>query len=210
MTSDALTTWLHTRHHTDWTHTLTTPPTAPFTPTRDGFTHWCHTTVHPRDPQRARRLLAAHHLTTRDARRGAPLTPRLTAHWQQRVLGTPDPPPLRTHPAHAKNGAERYGLRPNTWTTYARALAQSRQPHVPLPARAARAYLDVAFFHPFEDGNARAALLTLVFVLAREGRGLDQVGPLQLPRHADDPAGAQDLIRLVDTLVRCAALRARS
>ncbi|MEU0059386.1 Fic family protein [Streptomyces sp. NPDC006334] len=31
-----------------------------------------------------------------------------------------------------------------------------------MAARAARAYLDVAFFHPFTDGNARTALLTLV------------------------------------------------
>ncbi|MFE7401068.1 Fic family protein [Streptomyces sp. NPDC057557] len=40
---------------------------------------------------------------------------------------------------------------------------------LPLTVRAARAYLDVRFFHPFDDGNARSAFLVLVFVLAHEG-----------------------------------------
>ncbi|WSD11282.1 Fic family protein [Streptomyces hirsutus] len=50
---------------------------------------------------------------------------------------------------------------------------------MPLPSRAARTYLDILFFHPFEDGNARAAMSALAFVLAREGVLLDQVHPLQ-------------------------------
>ncbi|WP_338676587.1 hypothetical protein V1460_29165 [Streptomyces sp. SCSIO 30461] len=62
--------------------------------------------------------------------------------------------------------------------------------------RLARAYPDVCFFHPFDDGNARSALLTLVFVLAREGVALDDVLLLRLrPFQADEP---QDARRLVD------------
>lgn len=38
-------------------------------------------------------------------------------------------------------------------------------------------YLDVAFFHPFADGNARAALVALVHVLAREGIVPPEAGP---------------------------------
>ncbi|MET7621918.1 hypothetical protein [Streptomyces sp. NPDC005408] len=34
------------------------------------------------------------------------------------------------------------------------------------------AYLDVCFFHPFGDGNARSAFLALIFVLDREGVAL--------------------------------------
>jgi prophage maintenance system killer protein len=65
-------------------------------------------------------------------------------------------------------------------------------------ARAARAYLDVAFFHPFDDGNARLAGLVLQFVLLREGIELDEVAPiLTTVRRADDADGAADLARLV-------------
>ncbi|MGW7348996.1 Fic family protein [Streptomyces sp. NPDC054854] len=55
-------------------------------------------------------------------------------------------------------------------------LRETTDPDIP---PAARAYLGVAFFHPFTDGNARAALLTLVHVLAREDIVLSEVGPLQ-------------------------------
>ncbi|MFD8236596.1 hypothetical protein ACFV20_32565 [Streptomyces sp. NPDC059696] len=48
---------------------------------------------------------------------------------------------------------------------------------LPLAARAPRAYLDVCFFHPFDDGNARCVFLTLLFVLVREGIALDGVIP---------------------------------
>jgi len=44
--------------------------------------------------------------------------------------------------------------------------------------RAARAYLDVCFFHPFQDGNARCARLVLDFVLTRAGLGLHACEPL--------------------------------
>ncbi|MGW1544243.1 Fic family protein [Streptomyces sp. NPDC002309] len=39
-------------------------------------------------------------------------------------------------------------------------MRESADRRVPLVSRAARAYLDVAFFHPFPDGNARLAMLT--------------------------------------------------
>ncbi|MFE0725841.1 Fic family protein [Streptomyces rochei] len=75
------------------------------------------------------------------------------------------------------------------------------------PSRAARAYLDILFFHPFEDGNARAAMLALAFVLAREGVLLDQVHPLQTTRWADDAEGAADLARLLGVLITAAERR---
>lgn len=79
---------------------------------------------------------------------------------------------------------------------------------MPVASRAARAYLDVCFFHPFPDGNARSALLTLAFVLAAADIVLDQVGPLaQLQRPADDPEGARGLADLVVTLIEGAQRR---
>jgi hypothetical protein len=65
-----------------------------------------------------------------------------------------------------------------------------------------RAYLDVCFFHPFEDGNARSAFLALIFVLARSGVVLGQVGPIRfVQRPGDDPEGALALANLVTVLI---------
>ncbi|MEU5223305.1 Fic family protein [Streptomyces toyocaensis] len=131
-----------------------------------------------------------------------PLTFSLLSGWQRQVLGTPGPPPFRTGDAHAKAGRERCALTPHTPAVFARCPAEADGPGVPLPARAARACLDVAFFHPFDDGNARAALLALAFVLARESVTLHKVGPLRTVRYADDPDGAADLAVLVTILIR--------
>ncbi|MFB4279523.1 hypothetical protein ACBJ59_29840 [Nonomuraea sp. MTCD27] len=63
-----------------------------------------------------------------------------------------------------------------------------------MTARAARAHLDVCFFHPFGDCNARAAFLALLFVLAREGVALDDVSLLRRVSFQagapEDPPGA--------------------
>lgn len=110
--------------------------------------------------------------------------------------------PFRETDAHAKAGRERYGLTATTRADFAACLREATDPQIPPAARAARAYLDVAFFHPFTDGNARAALLTLVHVLAREDIVLPEVGPLQTTRYADDPVGAADLATLIGVLNR--------
>jgi fido (protein-threonine AMPylation protein) len=89
----------------------------------------------------------------------------------------------------------------------ASAWSESAQPDLLLPSRAARTYLDILFFHPFEDGNARAAMLALAFVLAREGVLLDQVRPLQTTRWADDAEGAADLAVLLGILITAAERR---
>ncbi|MGW0548721.1 hypothetical protein [Streptomyces altiplanensis] len=77
-----------------------------------------------------------------------------------------------------------------------------------MASRAARAYLDVAFFHPFPDGDARLALLTPAPVLKLEGVRFDRVGPLRTTRCADDSDGAADLAVLVAVLIRAAPHRA--
>ncbi|QXE36419.1 Fic family protein [Streptomyces sp. GMY02] len=141
-----------------------------------------------------------------DAEQGGPLTLALMAKWQRTVLGH-DVVGTRTMPAFAKGGRERYGLAPDTWARFEHCLSESAQPDPPLPSRAARAYLDTLFFHPFEDGNARAAMLALAFVLARERVFLDQVHPLQTTRWADDAEGAADLAVLLGTLITAAERR---
>ncbi|MDE3722155.1 Fic family protein [Nocardiopsis sp. N85] len=144
-----------------------------------------------------------------DAASEARPTFALLAGWQRRVLGRPAP--FRTGAAFAKGGRERYGAWPDLPIRFAECLAQSDEPGTPPASRAARAYLDVCFFHPFEDGNGRSAFLTLVFVLAREGVALDQVGPIRRPvRHADDPEDALALADLVAVLIDPARGRAVS
>ncbi|MFK0284985.1 Fic family protein, partial [Streptomyces sp. NPDC090499] len=70
---------------------------------------------------------------------------------------------------------------------------------LPLTARAARACLDVCFFHPFDDGNARSAFLALVYVLAREGVALDSVSLLRrVSFQADHPRDAVALTNYID------------
>ncbi|MEV6653609.1 Fic family protein [Streptomyces sp. NPDC051219] len=116
--------------------------------------------------------------------------------------------PFRQGDAFTKGGRERYGLTPHTQQDFERCLGDSVDRAIPLASRAARAYLDVAFFHPFPDGNARLAMLTLASVLELEGVRLDQTGPLLTTRYADDAAGTADLAVLVSVLIRSTHHRA--
>ncbi|MFI9588541.1 Fic family protein [Streptomyces sp. NPDC052236] len=84
---------------------------------------------------------------------------------------------FRQGDAFAKGGRERYALTPHPQWDFEQCLRDSADLRVPLASRAARAYLDVAFFHPFTDGNARLAMLTLAHVLELEKVRLDQTGP---------------------------------
>jgi hypothetical protein len=154
------------------------------------------------DHARATGLLTALELLRADAASGAPLDFELLRSWQQHVLDTPQPPPFRTSPAFAKGGRERYGIARDTRARLDACLAESTRAGgrpLSLTARAARACLDICFFHPFDDGNARAAFLTLVFVLAREGVGLDAVSLIRrVSFQADDPQDPLILARYID------------
>lgn len=208
--TDALATWCQVRQRVDWARIGTADDvTGPVTPSVDGFVAWCQGPVRRRDPRRAERLLTAYASVRADAARNTPLAFEPLADRQCLLLGTAEAP-FRTGDAYAKGGRERYGLTARTEADFARCLRESEEAGVPLAARAARVCLDVAFFHPFADGNARAALLALVHVLAREGVVLGEVGPLQITRYADDPAGAADLAVLVGILIRATRRRAPS
>ncbi|MFH8619968.1 Fic family protein [Streptomyces sp. NPDC017979] len=141
-----------------------------------------------------------------DAQQRRPLTFALMVKWQRIVLGQ-DLVGFRTTPAFAKGGRERYDLAPDTQALFEHCLSENVQPDLPLPSRAARTYLDILFFHPFEDGNARAAMLALAFVLAREDVLLDQVHPLQTTRWADDAEGAAEMAMLLGILITAAERR---
>ncbi|MGW6414482.1 Fic family protein [Streptomyces sp. NPDC055055] len=199
---DHLRRWLYVRETVPWQDAPDGGGDGPVTPSRDGAVEDIRSFDRVLDPARADGLLAALEQLRDDAARGAVLRFDLLQGWQQHVLGTPGPPPFRRLLAFAKGGRERYGLGPDTQARLEVCLAQAaKDPQHPLPltVRAARAYLDVCFFHPFDDGNARSAFLTLLFVLAREGVALDDVTLLRrVTFQADDPEDALILTRYLD------------
>ncbi|WP_250403561.1 Fic family protein [Streptomyces cellostaticus] len=203
---DHLKRWLAVRDEVPWHEAADSTGDTPVIPVRDGMAEEIRTFDAILDPARGRGLLTALELMRADAASGARLDFDLIQRWQQHVLATPGLPPLRTLPAFAKGGRERYGIAPDTRARLDACLAESTKDTarpLPLTARAARAFLDVCFFHPFDDGNARSALLTLLFVLAREDVALDSVQLLRrVSFHADDPQDALALARYIDLHLR--------
>lgn len=203
---DDLQTWLQVRDETVWEGIPEL--VGPIGGRRDGIHVAAGSRDSSGDTTRGDRMLAAWRLARADATARTPLDFCLLSKWQRLVLSRSDIT-FRTLPAFAKGGRERYGLCPETSALFEKCLTQATDAATGLclPARVARAYLDVCFFHPFDDGNGRAALLTLGFVLAREDVFLDEVGPIQVRRYADDPVGALSLARLIHVLALAAARR---
>lgn len=197
---DSLTDWLRVRGLVDWSGAATSVP-EPVRGRRDGFLEYVQASAPSRGEERARRLVRALRIVRGVAATDGLLTYELLADWQAVVLGV-DQVEFRTGPAYAKEGRERYGLHPGIRETFDGCLTEATELGTPLAARAARVYLDVAFFHPFADGNARAALLATYLVLLRDHVVLDLAAPiLTVARRADDPDGARDLVRLIEVLI---------
>ncbi|MFB4317246.1 Fic family protein [Actinomadura sp. 21ATH] len=198
---DHLQRWLAVRESVPWHDAADSSGHGPVVPCRDGAAEDIRSFDGAIDPARVEGLLAALASARADAARGSALSFERLQAWQQHVLGTPEPPAFRHSPAFAKRGRERYGIAPDTRARLDRCLAQSAydsERPLPLPARAARTYLDVCFFHPFDDGNARAAFLALIFVLAREGITLDNVQLLRrVSFQADNPQDPLILTRYI-------------
>ncbi|WP_329419194.1 Fic family protein [Streptomyces sp. NBC_01693] len=204
---DHLRRWLDVREAVPWDEKADGAADGATTPSCDGAVKDIRAFDAAIDPARADGLLIALKLMRADAARGATLDFELLRGWQRHVLGAPQPPPFRTSPAFAKDGRERYGIGPDTRARFDACLAGSAAAaggaSLPLAARAARACLDVCFFHPFDDGNGRAAFLALLFVLAREGVALDDVSMVRrFSYRADDPGEAVILARFIDLTIR--------
>ncbi|MFE1176819.1 cell filamentation protein Fic [Streptomyces sp. NPDC058773] len=199
---DHLARWLDVRETVAWHEARDLGGEGPVRPTRDGAAEDIRAFDGALDPARAEGLLSALELLRTDAARGTPLDFALLQTWQQHVLNAQQLPTLRALPAFAKAGRERYGIVPAIRPRLDACLAESKKSDgapLPLSARAARAYLDVCFFHPFDNGNARSAFLTLVFVLAREGVTLEDVGLLRrITFQADSPQDALSLTNYID------------
>lgn len=168
----------------------------------DGHARFIETVDRARDPERAERMQAALLLVRDSAARRMPLTVDQLAEWQGVVLGGSAPAPLRTTDAYAKGGRERYAILYNFRDELVAVLDDAADIRMPIAMRAARVYLDVAFFHPFADGNARAARLALDHVLSSAGYAIEQAAPLfTLARAADDAPGTWAFATAVDLLI---------
>ncbi|EDX20580.1 hypothetical protein SSAG_00371 [Streptomyces sp. Mg1] len=201
-TQDHLQRWLAVRGSVPWHEIPDSGVDGPVVPLRDGVAQDIRAFDGAIDPARAKGLLSALELLRADAARGARLDFALLSTWQQHILGTTQPPRFRISPAFAKGGREHYGIGPDTRARLDTCLDQSAPAtgrSLGLTARAARASLDVCFFHPFDDGNARSAFLTLVFILAREGIALDAVGLLRrVTFQAGDPQDPLIFVRYIN------------
>jgi hypothetical protein len=143
-------------------------------------------------------MTAALELARDTAKRGVPLTVDALVEFQGVVLG--HCVELRTGDAFAKGGRERYSILPDLRERLEMCLADASN-EAPTPVRAARAYLDVCFFHPFDDGNARAARVALDYVLTAAGLGLHAAEPLfMLARAAGDATGAVSFANAIQWL----------
>jgi hypothetical protein len=178
---------------------------APDPVRRDGHCAYIETVDATRDPIRAARMLRALEACRASARRGERLSFESLRAWQQLVLDADVD--FRTSEAFAHRGSERYGLGPETRWQFEACLAEANDgASVTAVARAARAYLDVCYFHPFPDGNARAARLALDHVLTRAGLALHAAEPVFIvARRALDRFGAYSFQSVVDYLAGAAS-----
>ncbi|RYZ43277.1 MAG: hypothetical protein EOO71_04345 [Myxococcaceae bacterium] len=110
---------------------------------------------------------------------------------------------FRTGEAFAHAGAHRYAQGPGLEAAFiAKVEAEAREERHPV-AHATRLYLDLCFFHPFPDGNARAARLWLEYMLRRGGLPTPTLAPIVLfPKR---PGDAERYVRFARLLARSIA-----
>ena len=121
--------------------------------------------------------------------------------WHQLTMGNKRHRGFRSHDAYAKQGRERYPLHKTSEEKF-KSLLEEANSSEPIALRATRAYLDVLFFHPFEDGNSRLARLVFDFLLTRAGYTLSNVEMIFLfAKAAKDGEGAANLVQLVNKLL---------
>jgi len=126
---------------------------------------------------------------------GAPLGWAELSAIQGRVLGLRGPAPLRGGDAFARGGQEVYPWSPGLAEEFAARVGYALGNPV---LEGVRRYLDLIFFHPFDDGNARAARLSLEFALRAGALPSPPLAPfVRLPKPAGSAERAWDLALLI-------------
>jgi hypothetical protein len=137
------------------------------------------------DAARTERYLDAIEMVDTLAEDGMVLSWALMRRVQAAVLGQPCA--FRTGDAFAWDGAVRYGTWPHARHTFATKVHCDALEVLHPVLAACRAYLDVVYFHPFADGNARAARLAMQLMLCANGIAMPDVTQLQrVPKRPGD------------------------
>ncbi|MFP2931787.1 Fic family protein [Pyxidicoccus sp. 3LG] len=154
------------------------------------------TPAHDGDMAREARFLSALARVRALADASEPLTWDRLVEVQAEVLGRPVA--FRTGEAFAHEGAHRYLYSPELEEMFVRKVeADARDTCHPV-ARAVRLYLDLAFFHPFPDGNARAARLWFEYCLRRDRLTTPPLAPwVLLPKPPGDVERYGRFVRMV-------------
>lgn len=156
---------------------------------------------------------AARYLDALALARSLAMTPDRPLDWsmmcqvQALVLGR-DAVGFRQGDAFAKGGQRRYGWYPELEGMFKRKIAADVQAPLHPIIQAARLYLDVIFFHPFEDGNARAARLWFDHLCWR-GR-ITAPAWVELARQEKRPGDIADYWRFVKLSAMLSAAVSRS
>merc|ERR1711957_747529 len=102
---------------------------------------------------------------------------------------------IRQTDAYAKQGRERYPSSSSLAEEFQACLLEADSGSSVLVVRAARLFLDICFFHPFDDGNARLAWLALDFLFTKAGLCLRDVSAFfTMPHSAHDEVVAEAFI----------------
>ena len=158
---------------------------------KDGHRHFIETR------EKDKRMLHALERSRLWAEGETPLTIQVLKDWQAIVLSD-SALQIRSTDAYAKDGRERYGVR--QLSRLGEFLDEANDHKLTPQWRAALAYLDICFFHPFEDGNARLARLAMDAILWRAGYALNYVEPVfVISRTANDREGGTYLAIAVDS-----------
>jgi hypothetical protein len=173
-------------------------PARPFEETRaqEEYLAGFDTPAHGGDVAREARFLSAltHVRALADARE--PLRWARLVEAQAEVLGRRVG--FRTGEAFARGGAHRYLYSPELEEMLTRKVEADGRDGCPPVAQAVRLYLDLAFFHPFPDGNARAARLWFEYVLRRARVPTPPLAPwVLLPKRPGDVEHYGQLVRFV-------------
>jgi Fic/DOC family len=152
------------------------------------------------EPERANRMASALSVCRRNAEGHQVLSFAVMQDSQRHVLNASEVG-FRKGDAFAKEGRQRYAWKADTQSRFKECLIEANNASVDPLARAARVYLDVCFFHPFADGNARAARLALDFVLTKANLTLLDARPIfTLARSPLDPKAIWALWQVLNQL----------
>jgi hypothetical protein len=147
------------------------------------------------DPAREARFRSALARVRALADAREPLTCARLCELQAEVLG--QPVGFRRGDAFAHGGTHRYLFFPELESLFTRKVETDARDGCHPVVQAVRLYLDLAFFHPFPDGNARAARLWLEFLLRRARLPTPPLAPLVLlPKHPGDVVRYEQFVRL--------------